>query len=410
MEIIKPKRLCKELDCDKLSSFSFNNNPEYCKKHKKDGMKNMRIKKCLEDGCEKFPSFGFEGEIQKFCKDHIKKGMINLAHKKCKKDGCQKLPSFGFGNKREYCMDHCAEGMVFILSKSKMCNLCKKRALFVSNNIRYCALHKPNNEYVEVISNKCTFLGCHKISRYGNIGEKILFCNNHKEKQMIDLTSKKCNFEGCLKKPVFGFKEDDQILYCFDHRKDDMINIKSKKCKSNLCEIQISNPNYKGYCLRCFIFNFPEEKVSRNYKTKEKSVADYVRENNKQINIIFDKIILGGCSKRRPDILMDFGTHMIIVEVDENKHEGYSCENKRMMEISQDLGHPNIVFIRFNPDSYEKNGKKFSSCWKINKQGICVIRDNKNWNDRLNCLQNTIERWSKNIPEKLITIEELFFD
>ena len=54
--------------------------------------------------------------------------------------------------------------------------------------------------------------------------------------------------------------------------------------------------------------------------------------------------------------------------------------------------------------------KKFSSCWKINKQGICVIRDNKNWNDRLNCLQNTIERWSKNIPEKLITIEELFFD
>ena len=34
-----------------------------------------------------------------------------------------------------------------------------------------------------------------------------------------------------------------------------------------------------------------------------------------------------------------------------------SCENKRIMEISQDLGHRPIVFIRFNPDEYNKNGK-----------------------------------------------------
>ena len=38
----------------------------------------------------------------------------------------------------------------------------------------------------------------------------------------------------------------------------------------------------------------------------------------------------------------------------ENKHTDYdySCEHKRLMELSQDLQHRSIVFIRFNPDAY----------------------------------------------------------
>jgi hypothetical protein len=50
--------------------------------------------------------------------------------------------------------------------------------------------------------------------------------------------------------------------------------------------------------------------------------------------------------------VLDFGD-FILIEVDENQHIDYiSCENKRTMEISRDLGHRNIVFIRFNPDDY----------------------------------------------------------
>ena len=44
------------------------------------------------------------------------------------------------------------------------------------------------------------------------------------------------------------------------------------------------------------------------------------------------------------------------------------------MEISQDLGHRPIVFIRFNPDKYEKNGENITSCWGNNKKGICVVK------------------------------------
>jgi hypothetical protein len=37
------------------------------------------------------------------------------------------------------------------------------------------------------------------------------------------------------------------------------------------------------------------------------------------------------------------------------------------MEISRDLGHRNIVFIRFNPDDYMIGNEKITSCWEQTK-------------------------------------------
>jgi hypothetical protein len=88
---------------------------------------------------------------------------------------------------------------------------------------------------------------------------------------------------------------------------------------------------------------------------------------------VADKTFQDGCSLRRPDLLLDMGSHVIIVEVDENKHSTYdcSCENKRLMLISKDLHHRPIVFIRFNPDGYtgEDGSIKIRSCWRLNKKG-----------------------------------------
>ncbi len=69
---------------------------------------------------------------------------------------------------------------------------------------------------------------------------------------------------------------------------------------------------------------------------------------------ICDRKIEGGCSRRWPDLFLDMGSHIVIVEVDENKHDTYdrTCENRRLMEISQDLNHHCLVMIRFNPDGY----------------------------------------------------------
>ena len=73
--------------------------------------------------------------------------------------------------------------------------------------------------------------------------------------------------------------------------------------------------------------------------------------------------------EKRPDLFLDFGYQVLIVEIDENQHQNYdcSCENKRLMELSQDVQHKPIVFIRFNPDDYMDQERKISSCWTTNK-------------------------------------------
>jgi hypothetical protein len=113
---------------------------------------------------------------------------------------------------------------------------------------------------------------------------------------------------------------------------------------------------------------------------------------------------------------LDLGYQIIIIEIDENQHIDYdcNCENKRIMELSQDLGHRPIIFIRFNPDDYLCKENKISSCWGITKQGICVVKKTKQkeWTDRLNILENQIEYWINpdNTTDKTIETIQLFYD
>ncbi len=71
-----------------------------------------------------------------------------------------------------------------------------------------------------------------------------------------------------------------------------------------------------------------------------------------------DKPVVGGCSKYRPDIVINLTVLVCVVEVDEYQHRRstYSpeCEKIRMMQIHQDFGGIPVVFIRYNPDSYKQ--------------------------------------------------------
>ncbi|OUU00419.1 MAG: hypothetical protein CBB92_04050 [Flammeovirgaceae bacterium TMED32] len=159
----------------------------------------------------------------------------------------------------------------------------------------------------------------------------------------------------------------------------------------------------------------PDIKICRNYKTKEKSVVDHIVSHFPDFHWINDKRIEDGCSLRRPDLLLDLGTQVIIIEVDENKHNNYdcSCENKRLMELSKDLQHRSMIMIRFNPDGYiDQDGKKIKSCWKLNKKGVMSIMKTKQeeWNERLNILIDNIQYWCDNKTSKTVEIVELFFD
>jgi len=221
------------------------------------------------------------------------------------------------------------------------------------------------------------------------------------------------NFKG-EKIPIYNFKSKKTAIFCIKHKKVGMIDIKHNMCNNDWCNT-LCQKKYRNYCFNCFIHMFPEEKVSRNYKTKEYSVFEYIKENFKDKNWINDKKIYEGCSKKRPDILLDLGYNILIIEIDENQHTTYEniCENKGLMEISQDLGHRPIIFIRFNPDSYiDVNGVKIKSCWGLDGYGLCSIKNKNNWNERLIKLKEKVEYWmdEKNKSNKTIKIENLFYD
>ena len=330
----------------------------------------------------------------------------------CKHADCKKVAVFNFASKTKgvYCFHHKEEGMVDV--KHKKCLECKKIPAFNvegETNGVYCADHKKKG-MVNVVSKTC--LECKKQPYFNVEGQATgLYCAYHKKGGMVDVKNKTCL--ECKKKPTFNVEGKKKGVYCDDHKKKGMVNVVSKTCKSDWCSTQIGG-KYDGYCLHCFMNLFPDKPVCRNYKTKEYAVVEFVKTEFPELQWATDKVVSGGCSRRRPDLMADLGSHIVIVEVDENQHTEYdcSCENKRIMELSQDLGHRPIVFIRFNPDEYEKNGKTISSCWGLNKKGISCVKKSKQveWTHRLNSLKQQIYYWTSNETNKTIEIVQLFYD
>jgi ferredoxin-like protein FixX len=332
---------------------------------------------CKEKNCKIIPSFNKEGETKAlYCASHKKDGMVDVKHKTCIE--CNKRPVFNKEGeiKALYCASHKKDGMVDV--KHKTCIECNKRPVF---------------------------------NKEGEI--KALYCASHKKEGMVDVKNKTCI--ECNKRPVFNKEGEIKALYCASHKKDGMVDVINKTCKSEWCSTHVAE-KYDGYCLFCYMNLFPDKPVCRNYKTKEYAVVEYIKTKFQNLQWIADKIVSGGCSKRRPDLLLDLGYQVVIVEIDENQHTDYdcSCQNKRIMELSQDLSHRPIVFIRFNPDDYKKEGTLITSCWSQDKKGICLVKKSKKseWIQRLNTLEEQINYWIniENTTNKTIETIQLFYD
>lgn len=305
--------------------------------------------------------------------------MVNVISKRCEHEGCDTHPMYNYPGKKKgaYCVEHKLDGME---------DVCNKR---------------------------CQHEGCNTRPHYNLPNMKPAFCAEHKQPGMINVVSKSCAEEGCNKQPCYNFAGEKNGIFCVEHKLPAMMNVKSKKCAMQHCMTEVvTGEKYKGYCIRCFIHLFPEEKTSRNYKVKEQHVKDFIDKEFPDKNIVYDRIIQGACSKRRPDFYMDCGTHNLVIECDEEQHEDYACENKRIMQLFLDGGSIPLVIIRFNPDSYiDETGNKVASCFRNSRKvNVPVIDDKKEWEKRLEVLKSTIDRYIETVPEKEVTIEKLFYD
>jgi len=415
--------MCKEQGCKIRPVFNVEGHTKalYCFSHKKEGMVDVKSKTCLNEGCKIRPNFNVEGETKAlYCFAHKKDGMVDVKNKTCLNEGCKIIPNYNKEGETKalYCSAHKKDGMVNVISKTCLSEGCK---IIPTYNVEgetkalYCSTHKKEG-MVNVINKTCLNEGC-KIRPLFNVeGEtKALYCFSHKKEGMVDVKSKACLNENCKIRPNFNVEGETKALYCSTHKKEGMVNVINKTCKSDWC-LTIVQEKYDGYCLFCYMNLFPDKPVFRNYKTKEYSVVEYIKKKFPNLNWIADKIVNGGCSKRRPDLLLDLLYQIVIIEIDENQHTDYdcSCQNKRIMELSQDLGHRPIIFIRFNPDDYEKDGITITSCWGQDKKGICVVKKSKKdeWTQRLNVLEQHINYWinPKNTTNKTIETIQLFYD
>ena len=281
-------------------------------------------------------------------------------------------------NGGEICEHKCIRSRCIPCGGSEICQHLKRKSLCIE-----CR----GSEICQHLKRKSTCIECH--------GREI--CQHLKRKQQC--------------------KECKGISFCIHSKRKQDCKIcgGSALCKSHLCETH-KNPKYEGYCLRCFMYLFPDKPVARNYKTKEFAVVEYIKNYFPDVDWIADRIVNGGCSKRRPDLLLDLGYQVLLIEIDENKHSGYdtTCDITRLNDLFTDLGDRPMVWVRFNPDAYtNNNGLKIKSCWGTDGNGICVVKKDKKkeWQERLNCLKNTVDYWivPENKTNKTVETIQLFY-
>jgi len=406
---------CQHTGCKKTAHFNYKGEKHacLCGKHKNIGMINVKSKTCKYQGCKKQPSFNFKGGLTSlFCKEHKEKEMIDVKSKQCNYLGCTKQPSFNFYGKTDglFCKEHKEKDMVNI--KSRRCNYigCIKRPIYnYSTEIiaLFCNKHKSEG-MVNIKDIKCSHTGCTKIAHFNDKHNKTpKFCGEHKENDMINVKSKLCNHPDCNVITKYGYC-NQYASKCYKHKLEYMIRKPNtrkcigddtEECKDSAmygnkepihCEKHSQKEefcwlvrpctscgreneilNKEGLCY--FVCSSEKLYVSKKtqQKIKEMNMVRYLKQNlilpKHVIELPCDKIVNVACNLYRPDLPYDCGSHIVVIECDEEQHKSYnweSClsnrnlrhaEEKRMYEIMIAYEGKPVIFLRWNPDSFTIN-------------------------------------------------------
>ena len=270
-------------------------------------------------------------------------------------------------------------------------------------------IKRQNMPKKEIKRRRC--IDCHlKIPTFNFEGKRADYCAGCKKEGMVRVTSPSSLCQKCKKKRASYNIEGEKAKYCVSCKKENMVDVVSQKCRSNeqgiLCPTGASRSNYDGYCGRCFVHLFPNDKRAINYrqKSKELKVVSFVNENYK--GFTHDRPIYldlgGGCceTKRRIDLRKLIGNTMLCIEIDENQHKYYDPQDEqgRYDNLFMDFS-GKFVFIRYNPDQYKDAAGK-------NK--------NPRAGTRLQKLKEEIDRQTGRIEneenEGLVEILHLYYD
>ena len=276
----------------------------------------MPYKKCV---CGTHPKFNMPGEKKPICCAKCKTGeMINVKVKKCP---CGKSPVFNVpGETKGVCCSDC----------------------------RTC-------EMINVVSKRCS---CGTIlPNFNAPGEtKGVYCSKCKTNDMIDVMSRRCQ---CGKRPKFNVPGETKGVCCSDCKTREMINVWSKICPGYNTECP-TRTYIRGheYCLSCD----PNDTRRKQYKRYEEAFFDYVKDkivvHQREFRVSFDQTETAKKFARLDGVIFEDDS-IVCIEIDENGHQEYECDEHRMHLVTAELlqKYPgNVVsWVRVNPTIVAKS-------------------------------------------------------
>lgn len=318
-----------------------------------------------------FASYALKGTTRPICCAGCadKETMEDITRRKCVI--CKEKPA-GYGLKGTTKSTHCSnckdsETMEYLGSRTKKCVVCK---ITVSS---YClkGTVKPTHcskckdpDTMERISGKC--ITCKDtFASFALIGTtKAIYCAGCTNRDTTEPVFKCCSVYGCS---LYVFKKASVHKLCSQH----------------------------------FVEKFPDSDVLTRIKFKERGVVLELKKMFPELKFVWDKNV-SKCSKKRPDLLVDLGVIILIIDVDEHAHADYdvSCEKSRIIEIVYQFDSP-VYMIRFNTDECKLRPSAFKNSYK---DGELAFRKNE-WVERFETLVNEIQHVIKmnscEDPEKL---------
>jgi hypothetical protein len=350
--------------------------PTHCSKHGKlCGFVNVAHTRCDHDECDKFPVHGVKGGKPTHCRKHKSDEMINVVSTRCNRDGCEEFAVYGVkGGKRTHCRKH------------------------------------KSDEMIDVVSKRCEHDECDEFPVYGVQWKRPTHCREHKLLEMIHVMSQRCKHDGCLTRPSFGFVRG-KATHCCEHQLPRMADVANQRCTE--CKTTVTHQKDK-LCAPCR--QYLEMGASRKLIRIEHRIIAMLllhgtipNDDRTKLN----KSVGATCGGYRPDIYIDCGTFILIIEIDEHQHrpryisrvDGVvastvvgpytpECETVRMLSIVQAEQMP-VYFVRYNPDTCTIDGKIIQVSPEKRCEALRILID------------SVIE---KGTPKALMTITYMYYD
>jgi hypothetical protein len=279
--------------------------------------------------------------------------MIDVVKKKC---SCGKKPYYNVpGEKKGVCCVKCkTDDMINVVNTKCSCG--KQPTFNVPGEKRgVCCSKCKTDDMIDVVHKKCP---CGKTPKFNVPGGVFgVCCNGCKTDCMVDVVNKRCP---CGNRAYYNVPGEKMGVCCSKCKTDGMVDVMSKVCPgyNTGCPVRTRLTKGHEYCMSCD----PNDARRKLYKRYEEAFFTYINDklsvHQREFRVVFDPTETSKKYARIDGIV--FGDNIIVcIEIDENGHQDYECDEHRMHLVTAELlqKYPDHVvsWVRVNPTTGEKS-------------------------------------------------------